>query len=246
MRFCWRSWLSPFFHRSGPCALADHEISRRHELARIISSAWATWGKKTEAKDLTETQKHGTIKHSTFNWKAKHSISGRSRPLADNWGGGGERSPKYFFWPFGPQFGLKIGGEKGRAPQVPTWILHWVYHVSAVEASCGDVHIMLLSSRFIIKTKWGYVPILGQFVDFNSFYCPHLPTFLTQMRKIFILSWPEFQKNVPATEDFRQFSEDFLTLTKMSGDFQTTFEHFRSYLMLFRRLSNWLLKRRKK
>ena len=69
---------------------------------------------------------------------------------------------------------------------------------------------MLVSSRLKIKTKWGYVPILGQFVDFNSFYCPHLPTFLTQMRKIFILSWPEFQKNVPATEDFRQFSEDFL------------------------------------
>ena len=159
-------------------------------------------------------------------------------------GGGGGRSPKNVFWPFGPQFGLKIVGT--RAPRSLPWICHWVYHVSAEEASCGDGHIMLVSSKVKIKTKWGYVPILGQFVDFNSFYCPHLPTFLTQMRKIFILSWPEFQKNVPATEDFRQFSEDFLTLTKMSGDFQTTFEHFRSYLMLFRRLSNWLLKRRKK
>ena len=28
-----------FFCRPGPCALADHEISRRHELGRIISSA---------------------------------------------------------------------------------------------------------------------------------------------------------------------------------------------------------------
>ena len=38
-------------------------------------------------------------------------------------------------------------------------------------------------------------------------------------------------ENVSATsETFRQFSEDFWTLLKMSEDFPTTFEHFSSYL----------------
>ena len=57
--------------------------------------------------------------------------SGRSRP-SDKGGGGiwpsrlwdkeGGRSQKYFFWPFGPHFGLKIRG--GRPPRHLAWICH--------------------------------------------------------------------------------------------------------------------------
>ena len=34
--------------------------------------------------------------------------------------GGGVRSPKKFFWPFGPQFGLKMRGWAGASPQSAT------------------------------------------------------------------------------------------------------------------------------
>ena len=37
------------------------------------------------------------------------------------------------------------------------------------------------------------------------------PTFLRQLREIFVLSWP-------TPEDFRRFSEDFRTLPKVSED----------------------------
>jgi len=40
--------------------------------------------------------------------------SAGSRPL-DGWGGD-SGLPKNFFWPFGPQFGLKIRGEGGGGP----------------------------------------------------------------------------------------------------------------------------------
>ena len=43
-----------------------------------------------------------------------------SRP----WDNGGAGSPKRFFWPFGPQFGLKIRGRRGSL----LWICHWVAH----------------------------------------------------------------------------------------------------------------------
>ena len=66
------------------------------------------------------------------------------------------------------------------------------------------------------------------------------------MREIFISSWPGLQKNAPVTEDFRQFSEDFPTLTKMSGDFQTTFEHFRNYFLMFFPMAFELIVKKKK
>ena len=43
-------------------------------------------------------------------------------------GGGGGRSPRKIFWPFGPQFGVKIRGELG-PPGPSPWICHCVFTV---------------------------------------------------------------------------------------------------------------------
>ena len=45
---------------------------------------------------------------------------GLGRPL-DKWGA---RSPKNFFRPFGPQFGLKVSGADPPAPRPLPWIRH--------------------------------------------------------------------------------------------------------------------------
>ena len=42
---------------------------------------------------------------------------GSSRPL-DKWGGAGVGLQKIFFWPFRPQFGLKIRGATPPAPSL--------------------------------------------------------------------------------------------------------------------------------
>ena len=46
--------------------------------------------------------------------KTDHCRGSRDHPGPEMGGGGGGCSPKKFFQPFGPQFGLKIGG--GQAP----------------------------------------------------------------------------------------------------------------------------------
>ena len=59
----------------------------------------------------------------------------------------------------------------------------------------------------------------------------YLPTFSESNAWDFCLVITGISENVPATsEDFRQFSEDFLTLPKMSKDVLMNFEHFWSYL----------------
>ena len=119
-------------------------------------------------------------------------------------GGGGGTVSKKCFLALRASFWFKNSGDHGPPGPSPGSVIE-VYHVNAVEASCGDGHIMLVSSRLKIKTKCGYVPILGQFVDFNSFYCPQLPTFLTQMRKIFIL----YDQNFRKMSQRRKISDNF-------------------------------------
>ena len=58
-----------------------------------------------------------------------------SRPL-DGWGGGGGSGlQKNIFWPFGPQFGLKIRGEGGVPPLDPSLLQILSKNVVVAESS---------------------------------------------------------------------------------------------------------------
>ena len=52
----------------------------------------------------------------------------KGAPVIQTLGKGAARSPKEFFRPFGPQFGLKIrgGGRGGGLPGPLPWIRHWI------------------------------------------------------------------------------------------------------------------------
>ena len=55
-----------------------------------------------------------------------------SKPLEKGGGGGGglQKTPKNFFRPFGPQFGLKIRGNPGPSPGSVTFLLFFFFTVS--------------------------------------------------------------------------------------------------------------------